>query len=171
MKFFISFSLFVFLSVQIGYSQEKEACPCCTEQHQEFHFWLGDWETFGLDDKLVGTNNIVLMQDGCVMQENWKSAAGKYAGTSYNFYNAESNTWVQTWVDNQGGSLQLEGAFRNGKMVLMSQPVDDKKGGSYINRITWTPNEDGSVRQLWETSSDFGTTWNPVFDGLYKKKN
>ena len=110
------------------------------------------------------------MQDGCVMQENWKSAAGKYAGTSYNFYNAASKTWTQTWVDNQGGSLKLEGAFRNGKMVLMSEPVKDKKVGSYINRITWTPNEDGSVRQLWETSSDFGTTWNAIFDGLYKKK-
>jgi hypothetical protein len=31
-----------------------------------------------------------------------------------------------------------------------------------------TPNADGSVRQLWETSRD-GQTWSVLFDGLYTR--
>ena len=34
-------------------------------------------------------------------------------------------------------------------------------------RITWTPASDGSVRQLWELSSDAGKTWTVLFDGRY----
>jgi hypothetical protein len=36
------------------------------------------------------------------------------------------------------------------------------------NRITWTPHPDGSVRQLWEQSTDEGKTWQVAFDGLYR---
>ncbi len=46
----------------------------------------------------------------------------------------------------------------------------DKEGNPYINRITWTPNKDKSVRQLWEITKDDGTTWTVAFDGLYKLK-
>jgi hypothetical protein len=35
-------------------------------------------------------------------------------------------------------------------------------------RITWTPNADGSVRQLWETADSKGA-WSVVFDGTYTK--
>ena len=37
------------------------------------------------------------------------------------------------------------------------------------NRVTWTPHEDGSVQQVWETSTDGGETWTTVFDGQYVK--
>ena len=30
---------------------------------------------------------------------------------------------------------------------------------------------DGTVRQLWESSADGGSTWQAVFDGLYRKKS
>ena len=36
-------------------------------------------------------------------------------------------------------------------------------------RIAWTPNADGTVRQLWESSKDDGKTWTVSFDGLYRK--
>jgi hypothetical protein len=37
------------------------------------------------------------------------------------------------------------------------------------DRVTWTPNADGSVRQLWEKSADGGATWTTAFDGLYTR--
>ena len=40
-----------------------------------------------------------------------------------------------------------------------------------LNRITWTPNKDGTVRQLWEASTDQGKTWQVAFDGLYRRKS
>ena len=39
------------------------------------------------------------------------------------------------------------------------------------NRITWTPNSDGTVRQLWEVSKDQGESWQTEFDGLYKRQS
>jgi hypothetical protein len=35
--------------------------------------------------------------------------------------------------------------------------------------LVFTPNPDGTVRQLWEQSPD-GETWTAVFDGLYRKQ-
>ena len=56
-------------------------------------------------------------------------------------------------------------------MVLRgTQDVANAKTGlTQHERITWTPNADGSVRQRWETSTDDGKTWTVAFDGIYRK--
>ena len=36
--------------------------------------------------------------------------------------------------------------------------------------MTWTPLAEGGLRQVWETSTDGGTTWALGFDGTYSKK-
>ena len=53
--------------------------------------------------------------------------------------------------------------------VMVLRGVSLAQDGSEVqNRITWTPNPDGSVRQLWEASQDGGATWSMLFDGLYQ---
>ncbi|MBC2845573.1 hypothetical protein [Winogradskyella flava] len=42
--------------------------------------------------------------------------------------------------------------------------------GKLFHRVTWTPNKDGTVRQLWETITD-GTDITIAFDGLYRRKD
>ena len=143
-------------------------CPCCTEEHRAFDFWLGDWEAFTPNGKLAGTNSIILMQDSCIIQENLVSASAGYTGTSYNWYDAASKTWHQSWIDNQGGSLLLSGSHKGNQIILSSEATPDGKGGKTINRITWTDLGDGTVRQHWETSADLGETYKTAFDGLYK---
>jgi len=151
---------------------QNDQCACCTEAHRQFDFWLGQWETYkGQSDTLLGTNSIVSQQDSCVIQENWEAASGNFTGTSYNFYNTKTKTWHQTWVDNQGGNLQLKGQLEDGKMVLHSGKMRSEEGERYTNRITWTPHENGTVQQLWEISKDDGKSWMTVFDGLYKPKS
>lgn len=54
-------------------------------------------------------------------------------------------------------------------MILSSDRFKDKEGNWNINRITWTANDDGSVRQLWEVLQD-GKVTQVLFDGLYSKK-
>ncbi len=44
------------------------------------------------------------------------------------------------------------------------------EGGEVLDRITWTPAEDGTVRQHWEQSSDGGVRWATVFDGRYVRR-
>ena len=144
-------------------------CPCCGPEYRRFDFWLGEWNVY-TGDTLAGTNRITLTQDSCLLREEWTSARSGYTGTSYNFYAAREKGWHQTWVDNQGGFLLLDGNFENGKMVLKSQPAPDRQGRMVINRVSWTPQENGTIRQHWEVSSDEGNSWRTVFDGRYKKE-
>ncbi|HEX5171429.1 MAG TPA: hypothetical protein VFW11_19765 [Cyclobacteriaceae bacterium] len=151
------------------WAQQNKKCACCTPQSRQFDFWLGNWETYTPDGKLAGKNSIHVIQDSCVIQENWASNGSSFTGTSYNFYNSRTQKWQQLWLDNQGGNLQLTGEFKDGNMILKSEKLTNPKGKLQIDRITWTPNENGTVRQHWEISTDDEKTWTTVFDGLYKK--
>lgn len=143
--------------------------PCSTEKHSEFHFWVGEW-TVTQNGNPAGTNSIMLDQGTCLMVERWTSATPPYTGTSYNHYDRVKQQWVQLWVDNSGGSLHLTGGMEDGKMVLRSETTKDQQGRDVINKVTWTPHEDGTVQQLWQLSFDEGENWNTVFDGLYVRK-
>jgi hypothetical protein len=55
-------------------------------------------------------------------------------------------------------------------MILTSEPSMNQKGEPVLNRITWTPDRKGRVRQLWETSNNLGESWTVVFDGLYYRR-
>ncbi|MCB0429665.1 MAG: hypothetical protein H6585_07165 [Flavobacteriales bacterium] len=141
-------------------------CKCCTAPHRSFDFWLGEWEVTNPQGKLAGHNRITMEQDSCVLAEHWTGNGGKFTGTSLNFFDEGDQQWHQTWTDNQGGSLLLAGRMINGSMVL-----DDKSSTGNTetyNRITWTPNSDGTVRQHWEKTEDGGKTWATLFDGTYK---
>jgi hypothetical protein len=55
-------------------------------------------------------------------------------------------------------------------MVMTGEAPSSKKPGvTALQRVTWTPSSDGTVRQLWESSEDGGTTWTTVFDGRYSR--
>jgi len=53
-------------------------------------------------------------------------------------------------------------------MILQSDEAKNAKGEPYFHRITWTLNEDGSVRQYWETITN-NKAIVVAFDRLYKK--
>ncbi|MDX1476145.1 MAG: hypothetical protein R3301_00520 [Saprospiraceae bacterium] len=166
MRFLITLSVFLALSAVA--TAQTSPCACCAAEYRQFDFWLGYWEAFTPAGQLAGTNDIVLLQDSCIVQENWVSAGGGFTGTSYNYYDRQRRLWNQVWIDNQGGSLVLQGR-RAGNQMILSGTSRNQNGDLVKNRVTWTANEDGTVRQLWETSAD-GTSWSVAFDGLYKRK-
>jgi hypothetical protein len=139
-----------------------QRAPCSAPEHRQFDFWIGHWDVFMPDGKKAGENRIEAIEGGCALLEQWTGARGP-TGKSLNIYDGERKRWHQTWVDSSGGLLLLDGAFSNGRMVLSS-------GGSPTQRITWTPQGDGSVRQLWQSSEDGGKTWRTAFDGRYVKR-
>jgi len=162
--------LIFIMSIYTVFAQENknENCACCTEAHQAFDFWVGDWTVYDSEDKIVGTNSIQKEYDNCVLKEQWKSS-GTSRGTSYNYYNTTNKTWNQVWVDNSGFSLELKGNYKSNKMVLTSDLLTSEKGNFY-HRITWLKNEDGSVTQIWDLLSEKQEKMREVFKGLYKKK-
>lgn len=144
--------------------------PCSAADFRQFDFWVGEWDVSS-GGQPAGTNSIRLVHGGCALQETWQGAGeGGISGGSYNIYDQASGRWHQTWVDSTGTLLQLDGGLVDGSMVLSGQRPANDGGGTTLHRITWTPSEDGSVRQLWEASLDDGHNWSVLFDGLYVKQ-
>ncbi len=141
--------------------------PCSAAEHRQFDFWIGTWDVFGPAGKQVGTNRIERIADGCALLEQW-TGHGNVTGKSLNIYDATDGRWHQTWVDNGGTLLMLVGGLVDRNMVMtMSGPAPADRKATVLQRITWMPAPDGSVRQLWESSSDDGRSWTVVFDGRY----
>ena len=143
--------------------------PCSDPPSRQFDFWIGDWDVFNPAGQQVGTNRIALVY-GCVLHESWK-ATKVVEGQSFNRYDADRGVWHQTWVDNTGSLLLLEGGFRDGAMVLSDATVPGRKAGAPVNEIRWTKESDDAVRQVWLTTDDGGKTWKTAFDGRYVRSS
>ncbi|HEY8050229.1 MAG TPA: hypothetical protein VIE63_13720 [Ramlibacter sp.] len=139
---------------------------CDAPEYHQFDFWTGHWNVTKQDGSPAGENRITSEYGGCVVHERYTTPRG-YAGESLNTWDAARKVWHQTWVDNSGTLLLLEGGLQGSSMVMEGAGFDD--GHAVRHRITWTPNADGSVRQHWETAGADGK-WATVFDGMYRRK-
>ncbi len=160
-------TLALFLCTLFGQAQTK--CNCCTVNHEQFDFWVGDWDVYDTSGKKIGENKIEKLENDCIVSEHWKGATGG-SGRSYNYYNAVDSTWNQVWISNSGNNLVLKGKAATNKMTLKSELNKNEKG-NYYNQITWTKNEDDSVTQLWEVLNENGESLSIAFKGIYKSKN
>ncbi len=154
----------------LGAQAEPAAKPaglCEGPEYRQFDFWLGDWEVRTADGKLVGANTIESQLGGCVLHESWRGASG-HRGHSYNIYDASRRRWHQTWVDDEGLLLQLDGGLTGGRMILSGETIDST-GRLIKQRITWERLGRDQVRQRWESSADGGRSWTLVFDGIYSR--
>jgi hypothetical protein len=141
---------------------------CTTAEFRQFDFWVGNWEVRDSAGALAGHNTITKVLGGCVLHESWTGAGGSH-GESFNIYDAPTRRWHQTWVDGNGLLLRLDGGWTGDRMVLSGQRTGIQ-GRTVIDRISWIPGADHSVRQLWESSRDGGKTWVKAFDGIYRKR-
>jgi hypothetical protein len=144
--------------------------PACQDggRYAEFDFWVGDWDVFMPDGRRAGTNRIERMERGCLLVEHWTGAGGG-TGTSMNYYDPAERRWNQLWVSSNGVVITIEGGLRGGAMALEGELIN-ADGTRQPFRGTWTPNDDGSVRQHFEISSDGGRAWATWFDGRYVRR-
>ncbi|HSF19146.1 MAG TPA: tetratricopeptide repeat protein [Vicinamibacteria bacterium] len=146
----------------------RNAEPCeHIPEFRVFDFWIGAWEVTSGGQK-AGDNRIEKHANGCFLLENW-AAVGGSTGKSMNFYDAVQKKWHQVWVDAAGTSIFAAGGLRDGAMHFEGEHRYPN-GSSELFRMTFTPREDGTVRQFIEQSKDGGETWYPWFDGLYTRK-
>jgi hypothetical protein len=153
-----------------GATTAPEGGPCASAEYRQFDFWIGDWAV-SQNGEPAGVNSVHPVHGGCVIEENWQGTGeGGISGSSFNIYDRARGVWHQTWVDSSGSLLLLDGGLVDGSMVLEGQRPTRDGGGLANHRVTWTPNADGTVRQLWEASRDGGANWSVVFDGLYVRQ-
>jgi hypothetical protein len=147
----------------------KTLTPCMvTPEHRQFDFWIGEWNVMTPQGQLAGTNSVQRVVDGCVIFENWAGSQGG-SGKSFNYYDINDGKWHQLWVGSGGGAVNFSGEFKDGAMRY--QAVSSGANGTRtLQRMTFFKLDGDKVRQLWETSTDDGKTWNVAFDGMYVKK-
>lgn len=148
---------------------EEARHPCKKRpESRQLDFWIGAWSVTDPQGQVVGENVITRDLAGCVIREAWTDAYGN-RGTSVNFYHPASDRWHQIWTSENGTVTHYQGTWSDGAMRFLETGFGDADSESRRLRMTFTPNPDGSVRQLIESTED-GTSWTVSFDGLYRKK-
>jgi len=165
--FVFAFALYGAARAQTPTPQGKARVCMNTPEYRQFDFWVGDWEVFNPSGRLVGTNRVLLLQDGCIVEENWASARGG-TGQSFNFYNPVTKRWHQSYMDNDGENWMMDGEYREG--ALRFEGFIYSPNSKTRVRMTFTSLGPDKVRQTAETTADDGKTWTPVWDGLYVRK-
>lgn len=140
-------------------AQAAQAKACDGPGPRAFDFWIGTWDVYLPDGSKAGENVVESIAGGCALLENWTGAKG-LVGKSLNVFDAKDARWHQSWVDASGTRLELAGTAGPGTMSLSSTD----------QRITWTANADGSVRQYWESWDDRTKAWVASFDGKYVRR-
>jgi hypothetical protein len=164
------------LSTVIGVAVAQNGkLPCSNPVYRQFDFWIGEWEAFGINGKKAGDSKISLILDSCIIFEEWTSASLqqglRYAGKSFNTYNAATKQWQQTWVDNTGGTNEyLQGKFDNNQIIYSSTPFKFSKDTMAIRKMTFTNLSTDKLRQHGEISKDNGVSWVTEYDLEYRRK-
>ncbi len=135
------------------------------DPHRHFDFWVGSWNVQTQDGKPAGTNTITLECGNKVLQENWKGASGG-VGKSLNIYDAKRKMWHQTWVDQFGTLLLLDGNLDDDGNMVMRGTQPGPNGAVVQHQIKWSPQGE-QVRQTWTMSKDDGKTWATLADLNY----
>jgi hypothetical protein len=150
-------------------AQAARAAPpkCDGPEYRQFDFWVGDWNVTTAAGR-AGTNLVTLEESGCLVHEHWRGARGG-TGQSFNFFDRADHRWHQVWVSSTGSVLRLTGKSQDDRLVFTGERAGPE-GTAVRDRLTFFRNADGTVRQLWETSSDDGQSWQTVFDGRYAKR-
>jgi hypothetical protein len=156
------------LAAAVSAQAPKVPSPPPPAETGHFDFWLGEWTVTTPDGRVAGTNTIERVANGRGLLETWTSARGGH-GRSLNAYNPTKRQWQQFWIGGDGMVLELAGGL-NAQGAMVMTGASSAPNEAKLNRVTWTPNPDGTVRQFWEVSKDDGRTWTVVFDGRYARK-
>ncbi len=171
MKKFILLTILFYLTN----ATQAQKLPCSNVVYRQFDFWLGQWEAFGTNGQKAGDSKITLILDSCVILEEWTSTALqqglRYAGKSFNTYNAATKQWQQTWVDNVGGTNEyLIGKFENNQIIYTSTPFKISKDTIAIRKMTFTNLSTNKMRQHGQISKNNGVSWSTEYDLEYRRK-
>lgn len=167
----VALLLLILSQTALSQTPPPSSTPCKTDPaYRQFDFWIGEWDVENPQGQVVGRSSIQLIEGDCVILENYTGVRNpSYSGRSFNVFDAAMNRWRQFWVDNQGGVLEFSGVYTHRELRYAATLVGPDSQ-TVLHKLTFFHREDGTVRQLWEQSTNGGSTWKVAFDGLYKKR-
>ncbi len=172
---------FLLITVPSAGAQNPPSTPkkptSCEEdaRYQTLDFWVGAWNVVDWKGREQGTNEIVKLLKGCVIQENWAGAGGSGEGKSWFYFNHHTGEWKQIWMTDLATAVsgtkekRLIARYADGG-VRFQGTLRTPDGRSVLDRTTLRPEKDGRVRQVIEISTDGGTTWRTTFDAFYVRR-
>lgn len=151
-------------------AQPAQQSACQTDEaFRAFDFWVGKWDVTGrAKGKFAGKNSITAIEGGCALLEVWKGTGGS-TGMSTNHYNPNTGKWRQLWLSAGAYSIDYEGGIVDGSMVMEGEIFYYANGKTFPFRGTWSPLEDGTVRQHFEQFNPEKEEWSTWFDGIYTR--
>jgi hypothetical protein len=154
-------------------AQPQQAPPnfaCPGPEYKQFRFWIGEWHvTQTKNGTPAGDSKIELLDQGCVIFENWTSKSGG-SGHSLNVYDQADGKWHQTWIDATGDQVHYIGTWTGTKMEFRAEDISTPQKQRVFMTMTFEPRPDGTIRQSGTLSTDGGKTFAPSFDLIYTKK-
>lgn len=146
---------------------------CTAAENRQFDFWLGQWDvspTNAQNGMAVGTNTITLLDQGCVIMEDWRPFTGA-TGHSLNIYDPRDQKWHQTWVDANGLRTEYAGVFTDGAMYLdnMTGGVPQNAPAGTRVRMNYRALNADTVRQWGERFDPATNAWTVTWDLTYRR--
>ena len=150
---------------------ERAFRPCVSRPESHlFDFWIGEWDVRNTQNQPAGRSSVRQILSQCVIFENWTDGLGG-EGKSFNAYNADLAMWQQFWTDQYGRVTEYRQSEKmpEGGLRFTAQQKT-RQGKPSVVRMTFTPLDHDTVRQMGETSLDGGKTWTTSFDLYYHRK-
>jgi signal transduction histidine kinase len=144
---------------------------CAKPDFRRFDFWVGDWVVRDTTGRVIGNSRVTRDVGGCALHEHWAAANGKGIGESFSGYVPNDGKWHQMYVGNGGYVFVMSGTFDGDRLVMFTPPRPSVRDPrlQVVERWTWTPVDASHVRQVAEVTTDGGSTWKTMFNGLYER--
>lgn len=129
--------------------------PTQSTTNMSLDFWLGKWTADSTQpqpdgkttvQKNAAKNHILKIKGDKVTHENFTMPG--FNGESWSVFNPKTNKWNQTWIDDSGAYLTLEGGMEGEEFILTQTHPNS------IQRMRFTEIKKDSFVWLWETKKD-----------------
>ena len=144
---------------------------CAKPNFRRFDFWAGDWVVKDTAGNVIGSSHVTRDIGGCALHEHWAGAGGHGIGESFSGYVPNDGQWHQMYVGTGGYVFVMSGTFDGDKLVMFTPPRPSARDPKLqvVERWTWAPMAGSRVRQTAQATTDGGTTWRTLFDGIYER--
>jgi len=142
----------------------------------ELDFWLGAWTATWNGG--AGTNHLERILGGHVIHERFEGGqldatrelvadGERLHGQSWSVFEPGRKIWRQTWVDDQGGYLELVGDWVDACFALVRDAPE--RGEHARQRMVFRDIAPDHFRWTWELSLDGGATWTTGWEIDYRR--
>jgi len=135
---------------------------CAAEEYRQLDFWVGDWSLAWTNPDGTsgeGHNEISLQYRDCVVYEQFSAPEMDFYGMSVSTYDAPLGVWRQTWVDDQGGYIDLVGGPAEGEAHDFEMEAVRLTDDAPHMRMIWQDVTDDSLTWRWQGRDSGSAAW------------